>query len=323
MTLNHRKKRAINNPLVDIENVSIQAGCNNINWICVAREKLREREIKLLKKRLNICNSVINSSIKQFTLENTQVFNPHKHKVHIYVNRMQDENYKAYNELTDQIDIIINICDQHIKQQLSQWKGYKSSKQKNTHTFQDYFKGSRRWFDMYKIRIIAKYFLVPLFHIIYQFATNAAAEFFCNTFFDIQKLYVMFLSNLILINLFGKKMKLPNTRELYVITAQTYRHLHIQNAFHTYIKSKTDIVIKGKRKQRQATHIRTETIKIVKQEYNICKLQFQSELLALHYPIDNYKCENMPQYVNSFNDISSMQMTKLDSNMYSFSVNMK
>ena len=65
-----RKKRTINNGLIDIDDISIEAGFKFINWTPIVRKKLKQREMVLLQKRLKICNDIIISSIHHFTQQN-------------------------------------------------------------------------------------------------------------------------------------------------------------------------------------------------------------------------------------------------------------
>eukprot|EP01084_Bolivina_argentea_P278870 476627_1 len=144
----NRKKRTIKNALVNVEDITINSGPDFINWLSLTKTKLKEREIKLMKIRLQICLDTIMSAIHTFTSENSHVFHrQHKPQVHIYVNRMEEENYVAYFRTIDTTTHnIINTFTASITQQLSIWKGYKptNSNRKskmNTMSFRDYFKG--------------------------------------------------------------------------------------------------------------------------------------------------------------------------------------
>eukprot|EP01084_Bolivina_argentea_P025188 46845_1 len=299
--------RTVFKPIVDVTNVKIKSGLDYINWICVARRKLKEREMSLLQKRLQICENIINNSIHQFTNENMKAFAKPKLKVLIKVKRMQTENFNAFNKMQhESINNIKNNCNQLITQQLSNWKGYQPKSKSKFNTFAEYFKECRRWWDVAKMKMIGKHFVVPVSEIINEFTQKAASEFFCNRFFNMQKLYQTYLTELVLINLFEGMIKIPNTRPLYLVPAQTYSSFTIKNSKVVYNASK---VRKGKTKT-----IRNETLKLLKEEYNNNKLQFESELLSLHYEVDNYTIdENMTRNVNNLNYSHSTQMV----NMYS------
>eukprot|EP01084_Bolivina_argentea_P251353 421554_1 len=161
-----KRKRTVKNALVNIEDVSIQPGPHYINWIDICQEKLKEREMKILNQRLQITDKSINSSIRQFIIENTKTFQKHNN-VHIYVDRMMKENYQAYNSVKDKnnnkFSTIVNNYNQAVTDQLSDWKGYRPQKLKSKiKTFKEYFKACRSWWDLRKIEIMAKEFLVPI-----------------------------------------------------------------------------------------------------------------------------------------------------------------
>eukprot|EP01084_Bolivina_argentea_P258155 435101_1 len=94
-TKNSKQKRTVKNALVNIENVTIQPGFNYRNWIALTQIKLKEREIELVKIRLQSVSDSISTSLLQFTSEISQIvqFEP---QVHIPINDMEYSNYKAF-----------------------------------------------------------------------------------------------------------------------------------------------------------------------------------------------------------------------------------
>lgn len=60
-----RKHRIVKNAHVDIENVSIESGSNYCNWIEITKQKLKERENKLLRIKLNLIQKIFND-VKYF-----------------------------------------------------------------------------------------------------------------------------------------------------------------------------------------------------------------------------------------------------------------
>eukprot|EP01084_Bolivina_argentea_P041934 77410_1 len=297
--MKNKRERTVSNGLVNTDDVTIQPGVDYINWIDICRNKLREREMKILDKKLEIFDESIESSIRQFTIENTKTFDKHKGNVHIKVYRMASENSEAYDSIKDQnnnmFSNIINNCNQSITQQLLNWKGYKPRAQKSKtkiKRFKEYFKACRGWWDLKKMGIITKEFLVPLSSIINEFVTNAASEFFGNRFFHLQKIYRTYLGSMILVNLLESTMKLPNTRALLLIPEQVYPRISVENSGCkvTY----TDCLLDGKHPKLKI--IRNTILESLKTQYNNSKSRFESQLLLLHYEIDNYKCVNLPQY---------------------------
>eukprot|EP01084_Bolivina_argentea_P278866 476621_1 len=293
----NRKKRTINNPLVTIEDITIESGLDYINWISSAKTKLKEREIKLMKIRFHTCQNTIITSIRQFTSENSQVFsrqiNP---PFYIQVNRMQKENYEAYRSIIHKTkNIIINTFNESITQQLAIWKGYKPRTEniKNKiNTFRDYWKRSRGWWDVRKVEIITKNILIPISYMIDQFAQKAASEFFANRFFRLQKLYQTYLYTLIIIAVVEKTMELPNTKEMFIIPAQCYAMIELKNVEKYRCDKKLLTIAPTKtRTNKNAYNIRNDILKSLTEQYNISKLAFQTELLRLHCEVDNYKAE--------------------------------
>eukprot|EP01084_Bolivina_argentea_P251355 421556_1 len=61
--------------------------------------------MKILNQRLQITDKSINSSIRQFIIENTKTFQKHNN-IHIDVDRMMKEHYQAYNSVKDKNYII-------------------------------------------------------------------------------------------------------------------------------------------------------------------------------------------------------------------------
>eukprot|EP01083_Nonionella_stella_P141260 434886_1 len=74
MALNTRKQRTIKNSIVNIDNVIVNRGVRFINWIFIARQKLWERECKLLRQRLAACDALFISKIQMFTAEHAELF---------------------------------------------------------------------------------------------------------------------------------------------------------------------------------------------------------------------------------------------------------
>eukprot|EP01084_Bolivina_argentea_P179570 310283_1 len=179
----------------------------------LTRVKLKESEIQLLKQKIKICDNTIISSIKQFTYENTACFNKHKNKVHIYVSRMEQENYTAYNQIRHKItnnnsQIMIN-CIKFIDKQLNHWKGYQSTK--HIDTFDEYFEVAKTCWNKQYSKMISEYFSTFIYDIINKFAKNAANQFFGGVLFNLQQLYVEYLQALISKDLFQEtKSKFAN-----------------------------------------------------------------------------------------------------------------
>eukprot|EP01084_Bolivina_argentea_P045488 83741_1 len=66
-----KRKRTVNNALVDIDSVSVSPGVNYINWIKVARQQLKQRESIILKIKINKIQSIVNneSRVQHFAIQ--------------------------------------------------------------------------------------------------------------------------------------------------------------------------------------------------------------------------------------------------------------
>eukprot|EP01083_Nonionella_stella_P201224 736236_1 len=80
---------------------------NTINlWAtCQWYNNYAGKEMKILNQRLQITDKSINSSIRQFIIENTKTFQKYNN-IHIDVDRMMKEHYQAYNSVKDKNYII-------------------------------------------------------------------------------------------------------------------------------------------------------------------------------------------------------------------------
>eukprot|EP00483_Globobulimina_turgida_P012434 UN12457 len=61
-----RKQRRVLNGYIDIDDVTDEAGPNYINWIKCTKQKLKERECKLMSVRITTLQHIINNQCKIF-----------------------------------------------------------------------------------------------------------------------------------------------------------------------------------------------------------------------------------------------------------------
>eukprot|EP01084_Bolivina_argentea_P261203 441315_1 len=59
-----RKQRLVVNPLVDIDSVTVSPGIHYCDWIAITKTKLKEREYKLVKVKVEQIQSIINNECK-------------------------------------------------------------------------------------------------------------------------------------------------------------------------------------------------------------------------------------------------------------------
>lgn len=149
----------------------------------------KERETGLIVKRIEACRQIIDSSLSEFSRENTAYFFESRQKTTIRVVNMDKANRRMYSEYFEhgQFEQLMEECTQHIEYTLSNWDGVKSSKRirKKMLSFRCYFIPSKNWFDQTKIGIMASYFWIPLFNLIdrvespsEQFIVNLSAFIF-------------------------------------------------------------------------------------------------------------------------------------------------
>eukprot|EP01083_Nonionella_stella_P150209 478127_1 len=210
-----RKPRIINNGIVAVDDVSIAAGVKNINWLRIARYKLLQRELILLRKKQKVLDRVIMNTLQTFTNETTKHFrfSPFHACVEIYQSQIQ-------HKLVTVECAIMRQCAQSIANILRNWKGFKPDSQ--SPSFRYYFKHSRGWFDVKKASIIASDFWIPILTIIREFVEKTAARLFENKKCTAHDTYCECLNAVILKSLFESELKVPNARKMWLVAASSY-----------------------------------------------------------------------------------------------------
>ncbi len=101
-------------------------------------------------------------------------------------------------------------------------------------------------------------------------------------------------------------MKIPNTRNLFVFSALLFTNVEIDDLRITVDPTKHHDI------KQSTKDIRNNILKRLREQYNISKSRFQSELLDLHCEVDNYKLEkpipktNYKNYHNFNYNVKSM-----------------
>ena len=130
-----RRSRKLKNTIVDIESIDIECGDNYINWIKLTKEKLKERESKLLMIRIYEIESNVNKHLTQ-----------------------EIQKYKI------SFEFIKSILNGNLFRIIDSWKGINISRlKKKLNKFKDYFLKSKNWWDTNKQKIIALSFWIPVF----------------------------------------------------------------------------------------------------------------------------------------------------------------
>eukprot|EP01084_Bolivina_argentea_P233761 393641_1 len=297
--MNATPLKKINNKFIDIEDI-IEPGEKYSNWISIAKRKLRERELSLLISRSKICNKIIISSINHFSASNKERFKKHKDSVHIELDRMNNENISIYtkqvqNKLTATNSAIMCKCDQEITNYLTKWNGIQRATE-TFHTFPHYFKQSKKWWDQRKIGLLSNHFWLQMFSLISDFTKEAASDFFCNRFFELQHKYARFLNIVIINNLCEGTMKMGNSPDRLIIPAGSYKifsKTDKENVFNNnYINAVNNKYLGNK-------FIRNQILEEIIQKHKMYKNDFQTALLELHYEVDNYGKSEQKQTVET------------------------
>eukprot|EP01083_Nonionella_stella_P238994 836982_1 len=203
-----RKQRIIKNGLVKVDDVSTAPGFKNTNWLHIAKNKLKRRELVLLHKRQKILDGLITDAIHTFIDENIKRYN--------FNACMTIYRTQFRHKLLSPQSVIMRQSFQAISLILQSWKGYKPDIEQSQ--FRHYFQKCRHWFDTKKIRPMAVYFWIPIMIIIEEFVNETAIQCFRNQprsrRMDVRTSHVNHLNVLILKSIFEGDIQLPNSRRI-------------------------------------------------------------------------------------------------------------
>ena len=130
MSTKPRTPRQPKTAIIDIDFANVEPGDNFINWIDLTKQKLKERERKLLTIRISEIESIVNE----------QVY------------------YKISAEF---IESVLNVNFFPI---IDEWKGINIWRiKKPLKEFKDYFAKGRNWWDINKQNITGSAFWIPVF----------------------------------------------------------------------------------------------------------------------------------------------------------------
>eukprot|EP01084_Bolivina_argentea_P037831 69963_1 len=208
-----KRRRAVKNEIIRIDDINEVAGDNYCNWIKITKQKLLERESKLMTLRANILQTLICEQIEQFKAING--------RMKIFIDTKLYEN--AINQE------LINNCLQNLNDiLLVKWNGIVLNHTKNKFdTYRKYFTTSRSWFDQRKRSVLAKHLWIPIFDTLQQFIKIAAKRYFNERFWELQSKFVSSLFLQIIANIFKQKVKLPSTRPHSLVSCSILKECHI------------------------------------------------------------------------------------------------
>ena len=195
-----RKQRRTINGYIDIDNITQEPGEEYENWIQITKQKLKERECKLMSVRVSTLQNIINQQCKLFEEINSNN-NIYQQKITVY----------DYNNIISRD--IINQCLNKLYLSLQLWNGVNLVKtKKSLSTFRKYFVIGKCWFDQKKKNILAPDFWIKFFFALEEFTINAAKKYFNHRFENLQKLYSKHLLFQIMSGIFSGQLHFAATK---------------------------------------------------------------------------------------------------------------
>eukprot|EP01083_Nonionella_stella_P168071 566374_1 len=258
-----RQRRTVKNAIVRVDDVFAASGLQNANWLPIAKKKLTDRELAILRNRQQKMDQIIISTIRQFICDHKNTFN-FGDCLNIYDKEIR------YNLINPQ-SAIMSLCAQSIANTLCKWKGYKTKKNTPIRLFRDYFKHCRHWFDTKKIQIIAINFWIPSMQLIRQYANKATTELFGEQDRAFQNAFGIYFYVMILKAVFEGEMKPANTRNVWLIPAMSYR------AFLKRYNRTLNIAIRTRSTNKNKV-IRREYVQSIRSKHDTLRDVFHSKL---------------------------------------------
>eukprot|EP01083_Nonionella_stella_P243318 847958_1 len=273
-----RKQRIIKNGIVNVDNVHIGRGLRNANWLKIAKQKLTQRELTLLRKRQATLDRLIINAIQSFADPDVNQFN-----LDTYQTGIRDQ-------LIHPQSLIIGRCSQYIAAVLHKWNGYKPKNEGEIRYFRHYFQRCRHWFDTKKIRIMTIDFWIPNMRLIEQFATNAASQFIGNP--PLQQKYSNYLCALIMKRVFEGHIKPANARKMWLIPAMAYP------IFLRQFNDNLQIVVNEKSRKNKV--IRTQYLRCLNHKCDALRDAFYDEMNRNRRTTTNRSNSNSNRNINAF-----------------------
>ena len=133
-----KKQRVVHNALVDVDSVTTEPGECYINWIEITKQKLKEREQRLLQHKVNEIEKIMNATLTNNT-DNACTLTLNQ--------TIRNQTLSALNAL------------------ILSWHGINITKVKhNSYSrFRDYFVRAKNWWDGTKKKVYGKVFWIVVF----------------------------------------------------------------------------------------------------------------------------------------------------------------
>eukprot|EP01083_Nonionella_stella_P019015 52875_1 len=264
-----RKPRVINNSIVDLDDVSIGPGTDMKDWLHIAKQKLRKREIILTRQRLRIVDNIIISAFEEFIRSNTSSFDLLKqvtnistdHLSSLYKQEIRSELCQAMNRYINSMTIV-----------LSKW----TTSTRASSSFRKYFQTIRRSSDVKKTPVMALECWIPIMQMVEEFSKKAAARFSWDHDIELQRLYTDTLHTSILIALCEGMIKPANTRELSLIPSMAY-HVFLSR-YNYYLQ----IAVSDQFVPHQHKLIRKQYLECLRTKNQLLSESFQNKLMCFY-----------------------------------------
>eukprot|EP01083_Nonionella_stella_P054735 144474_1 len=169
------------------------------NWINITKQRLKEREDKLMHTRITTLQCIINDACQAF--ENLNSLNGSTQRVTVL----------HYDQLIH--TSLVHECLDKLHLTLSMWNGVNLYKTKQTPTtFRKYFTIGKAWFDQKKKSILTPDFWIKFCIHLQQFVVHAAANYFNHRFHSLQRLYSRELLFRIVAHIFAGEVQYSSSK---------------------------------------------------------------------------------------------------------------
>eukprot|EP01083_Nonionella_stella_P122414 368297_1 len=272
MTSKVRKKRTINNPIVDIDDVFIGRGDAYVNWMGIAKHKLYKREVALLQQRRDASDTIIGRMIKSFARNQSPLFEKHNLNVkemEATVTRIYQQQLQS--QIMDPKSPLVVRYMESIQKLLTPWNGYHPKK--TIDSFREYFQESRGWLDRNKMTTMAHNLWIPMMHSIEEVSRKAASQTFHRQSSRLQKAYADYMKTWLFLGLGEHQIKPNNCAHKWLIPATVYGTL--RTAYHPTLAIQ---LIDGSKK----AHFRVCYLRAIEGQIESLKQSFEAELAMIY-----------------------------------------
>ena len=195
-----RRPLRVSNGYIDIDNIRDPPGEDFETWIEITKEKLKERESKLMSARISALQNIIKEQCAAFESAHCSLQFGGRSV------RVSDQDRVLHSG-------VIEECLNKLSLSLQLWHGVNLSKTKKTlNTFREYFVIGKCWFDQKKKSILAPDFWIKILCVLDQFADDTAAAFFQERCPRVQRLFCQHLRFQMVSGIFAGQLHFAETK---------------------------------------------------------------------------------------------------------------